>query len=152
MVNIIARNKRATYEYFIIDKYECGIVLQGTEVKSIRFGKVSLQDSYCRIINNELFVINMHISPYDHGNIFNHEVKRDRKLLARKSEIRKISSRVSQEGLTLIPLALYFVGSLAKLEIALCRGKKLYDKREDLRKVTIKRDLDNVRKSQVKRK
>jgi len=151
MVNVIARNKKAAYEYFIIDKYECGIVLQGTEVKSIRQGKVSLQDAYCRIINNELFVINMHISPYEHGNIFNHEAKRDRKLLVRKSEIRKMLLRVSQEGLTLIPLSLYFTGSLAKLEIALCRGKKLYDKREDLKKATIKKEMDNIKKSQVRR-
>lgn len=146
MENVIVRNKKATFEYNVLERYECGIVLKGTEVKSVRLGKVSLQDAYCRIRNNELYVIGMHISPYEHGNIFNHEEKRDRKLLVHRSEIRKMYLKSQQDGLTLIPIKLYFLGSLAKLEIALCRGKKLYDKREDMKRNAIKKDIDNMQK------
>ena len=146
MENVVARNKKATHDYFILEKYECGIVLTGTEIKSVRKGKISLQDAYCRVKDNELFVINMHIAKYEQGNIFNHEEKRDRKLLVHKNEIRKLHDRVQREGLTLIPLRVYFLGGLAKIEIALCRGKKLYDKREDLKKATIKKEIDKIHK------
>ncbi|MCK9536487.1 MAG: SsrA-binding protein SmpB [Bacilli bacterium] len=151
MENVVARNKKAAHDYFILDRYECGIVLTGTEIKSVRGGKVSLQDAYCRVKNNELFVINMHIAKYEQGNIFNHVEKRDRKLLVHKSEIRKIAGRVQKEGLTLIPLTLYFVGGLAKLEIALCRGKKLYDKREDLRKAAVRQEIEKANKFKGRR-
>ena len=144
MANVVVRNKKAAHDYFILEKLECGIELRGTEIKSIRSGKVSLQDAYCRIKNGELFVINMHIAKYEHGNIFNHEEKRDRRLLAHKSEIRRLAGRLQQEGLTLIPLTLYFAGCLAKLEIALCRGKKLYDKREDLRKEAVRKEIEKA--------
>lgn len=144
MANVVVRNKKAAHDYFILEKLECGIELRGTEIKSIRSGKVSLQDAYCRIKNGELFVINMHIAKYEHGNIFNHEEKRDRRLLAHKSEIRRLAGRLQQEGLTLIPLTLYFAGGLAKLEIALCRGKKIYDKREDLRKEAVRKEIEKA--------
>lgn len=144
MANVVVRNKKAAHDYFILEKLECGIELRGTEIKSIRSGKVSLQDAYCRIKSGELFVINMHIAKYEHGNIFNHEEKRDRRLLAHKSEIRRLAGRLQQEGLTLIPLTLYFAGGLAKLEIALCRGKKLYDKREDLRKEAVRKEIEKA--------
>ena len=146
MENVVARNKKAAHDYFFLEKYECGIVLKGTEIKSIRKGKVSLQDAYCRIHNNELYVVNMHIAKYEYGNIFNHKEKRDRKLLVHKSEIRKLSFRVQKEGLTLIPLSIYFVGGLAKVEIALCKGKRLYDKRADMRKAAIKKDIAKASK------
>lgn len=137
---IIAQNKKAWHEYFVDEKYEAGIALYGTEVKSIRNGAVNLKDSYCDIKNGEIFVKGMHISPYEQGNIFNKDPLRDKKLLMHKREILKLHGLVSQKGFALIPLSLYFSGSNVKIEIGLCRGKKLYDKRDD----AAKRDADRV--------
>lgn len=139
--NVIARNKKAHHEYFILEDLECGIVLTGTEIKSIRQGKVSIQDAYCAIERNELVIENMHIAKYKEGNIFNHNEIRRRKLLAHRSEIKKLIGKISQEGLTLIPLEIYIKDGLAKLEIAVCRGKKSYDKREDLKQKDIKKQI-----------
>jgi len=140
-VKNIARNKKASHDYFILETLECGIVLTGTEIKSVRDSKVSIQDSHCVIKNNELFVVNMHIAKYEQGNIFNHKETRERKLLAHKSEIRKLLGKVSQEGLTLIPLEVYISGPRAKVKIALVKGKKLYDKRESLKKAEVLKDI-----------
>ena len=137
---IIAQNKKAWHEYFVDEKYEAGIALFGTEVKSIRAGAVNLKDSYCDIKDGEIFVKGMHISPYEQGNIFNKDPLRDKKLLMHKREIMKLHGLVAQKGFTLIPLSLYFSGSHVKVEIGLCRGKKLYDKRDD----AAKRDADRV--------
>ena len=146
-VNIIARNKKATHDYFILEKYDCGIVLTGTEIKSIRGHKVSIQDAYCTIKNNELFVINMHIAKYEQGNIFNHKETRNRKLLAHKSEIRKIIGKMAGEGYTIIPLTVYIEEGYAKLEIAICKGKNNYDKRDDLKEEVIKKDISKAMKN-----
>ena len=127
---IIAQNKKAWHDYFVDEKYEAGIALYGTEVKSIRAGGVNLKDSYCTIRAGELFAIGVHISPYEKGNIFNREPLRDKKLLMHKKEILKLGGLVNQKGYTLVPLSLYFSGSNVKMEIGLCRGKKLYDKRD----------------------
>jgi len=140
-IKSIARNKKANHDYFILETLECGIVLTGTEIKSLRASKVSIQDAYCLIKNNELFIINMHIAKYEQGNIFNHKETRERKLLAHKSEIRKLSGKVSQEGLTLIPLEVYLDKALAKVKVALAKGKKLYDKRETLKKAEVLKDI-----------
>ena len=127
---VIARNKKAYHDYFVDDTYECGIALFGTEVKSIRQGGVNLKDSYCRIENGEIFVLGMHISPYEKGNIFNRDPYREKKLLMHKKEIMKLFGLVTQKGFALVPLSLYFSGKNVKMEIGLCRGKKLYDKRD----------------------
>ena len=137
---IIAQNKKAWHEYFVDEKYEAGIALYGTEVKSIRAGGVNLKDAYCDIKDGEIFVKGMHISPYEQGNIFNKDPLRDKKLLMHKREIMKLHGLVSQKGFTLIPLSLYFCGSHVKVEVGLCRGKKLYDKRDG----AAKRDPDRV--------
>ena len=137
---IIAQNKKAWHEYFVDEKYEAGIALYGTEVKSIRAGGVNLKDAYCDIKDGEIFVKGMHISPYEQGNIFNKDPLRDKKLLMHKREIMKLHGLVSQKGFTLIPLSLYFSGSHVKVEVGLCRGKKLYDKREDAAKRDMKRE------------
>lgn len=137
---IIAQNRQARHEYFVDERYEAGIALYGTEVKSIRAGAVNLKDSYCDIKDGELFVKGMHISPYEQGNIFNKDPLRDKKLLMHKREIMKLQGLVAQKGFTLIPLSLYFSGSHVKVEIGLCRGKKLYDKRDD----AAKRDADRL--------
>lgn len=142
MEKIIATNKKATHDYFILEKYEAGIVLKGTEIKSIRQGKVNLRDSFARIIKGEIFLMNMHISPYTHGNVFNHDPLRDRKLLLHKKEIARLAGKVAQKGLALVPLSLYFKNSRVKVELALVKGKKLYDKREDIKK----RDLQRMEK------
>lgn len=141
-IKVIAKNKKANHDYFILDTYDVGIVLKGTEIKSVRANKVSLQDAYCQVKNNELFVYNMHIAKYEHGNIFNHEELRDRKLLAHSSEIRKMASKVTLEGLTLIPLELYIENGLAKLKIAIAKGKKNYDKRDDIKERDVERQLN----------
>lgn len=133
-LRIIAKNKKATFDYFILNKYEAGISLYGTEIKSIRLGNVNLKDSYCEIDGGEMFVLGMHISPYEKGSYFNKDPLRPKKLLMHKREIMSLLGKVKQEGLTLIPLSLYFKGSKAKLEIGLCKGKKLYDKRESIAK------------------
>ena len=131
---LIAKNPTARHNYEIIDTYETGIVLSGTEIKSIRLGKVNLKDSYAQILDGECFVYGMHISPYEHGNIFNKDPLRKRKLLLHKNEIFKLIGQVTQKGYALIPLEIYFKGSLVKLKLAVAKGKKLYDKREDLKK------------------
>lgn len=131
---LIAKNPTARHNYEIIDTYETGIVLSGTEIKSIRLGKVNLKDSYAQILAGECFVYGMHISPYEHGNIFNKDPLRKRKLLLHKNEIFKLIGQVTQKGYALIPLEIYFKGSLVKLKLAVAKGKKLYDKREDLKK------------------
>jgi len=134
MANLIAKNPTAKHDYTIIDTMEAGIVLTGTEIKSIRSGKINLKDSYASIQNGEVFVHSMHISPYEHGNIFNKDPMRDRKLLLNKNEIRKLIGLIKQKGFTLIPISIYFKGSFVKLELGIGKGKKLYDKREDLKK------------------
>lgn len=144
---IIAQNKKAYHEYFVDEKYEAGIELFGTEVKSLRAGTVNLKDSYCEIRGGELFAVGFHISPYDHGNIFNHEPLREKRLLMHKREIMKLHGLVAQKGFTLVPLSLYFSGSRVKMELGLCRGKKLYDKREDMAKNDARRDMERTFKS-----
>ena len=135
---IISQNKKAWHEYFVEETYEAGIELFGTEVKSLRAGNVNLKDAYCSIDNGELFVRQMHVSPYEHGNIFNRDPLRPRKLLMHKREILKLFGLVAQKGYTLVPLQLYFKGSNVKVQVGLCKGKKLHDKREDM----AKRDAD----------
>ena len=139
---IIAQNKKAWHDYFVDEKYEAGIALYGTEVKSVRAGAVNLKDSYCSIKNGELFILGMHISPYEKGNIFNREPLRDKKLLMHKREIMKLGGLMSQKGYTLVPLSLYFSGKNVKVEIGLCRGKKLYDKRDALAEKQANREID----------
>lgn len=134
-------NRRAKYDYEIIEKFEAGIVLTGTEIKSIRLGKVNLKDSYAIIKNEELYLLNTHISSYEKGNIFNHDENRTRKLLMHKNEIRKLNSKVTLENYTLIPLKLYFIKGKAKVLIGLCRGKKNYDKREAIKKRDTEREM-----------
>lgn len=135
------QNRKARYEYEILENFEAGLVLKGTEIKSIREGKANIKDSYGIIKNNEAYILNMHISPYEQGNIFNHEETRTRKLLLHKKEILKLKSKLELEGLTLIPLKVYFVKNKAKLELGLARGKKLYDKRETIKKRDVERQL-----------
>lgn len=144
---IVARNKKASHDYFILDTLECGIVLTGTEIKSIRLGKVSIQDAYCQVKNDTLNICNMHIAKYEQGNIFNHKETRDRVLLAHKKEIRKLSQKTVLEGLTIVPLSVYLFKGMAKLEVALCRGKKNYDKRDDLRKEAVRKDVNKAMKN-----
>ena len=133
---LIANNKKAYHDYFVDVTYECGIELAGTEVKSLRLGQCSIKEAYCNIKNGEVWIYGMHINPYEKGNIF------DRKLLLHKTEIRKLSEKLKEQGYALIPLRVYFRKSLVKVEIGLCRGKKLYDKRADLQKKQQKRDLE----------
>ena len=135
------QNKKAKFDYEILDTYEAGIVLTGTEIKSIRDGKAQLKDSYAVIRNGEVFLLNMHISHYEQGNIFNHDETRTRKLLLHKKEILKLRDRVEIEGLTLVPIKLYFKGNKAKILIGIAKGKKTYDKRESIKKRDIDRDL-----------
>ena len=139
---IIAQNKKAWHDYFIDEKYEAGIALFGTEVKSIRAGAVNLKDSYCSVKDGELFMLGVHISPYEKGNIFNREPRRERKLLMHKREIMKINGMLTQKGYTLIPLSLYFSGKNVKVELGLCRGKKLYDKRDSNAAKDVNREID----------
>ncbi len=145
---IIAQNKKAYHDYFVDEKYEAGISLCGTEVKSIRNGNINLKDSWCNIVEGEIFVNGMHISPYEQGNIFNRDSRRVRKLLMHKREINKLYGLVKQTGVSLIPLSLYFKGSKVKIELGLCRGKKLYDKREDMAQKSAKREIERSLKSQ----
>jgi len=139
---LICDNRKARHEYHFLELFEAGIELRGTEVKSLRAGRANLQDAYCRVENGELFIYNMHISPYEQGNRFNHQPKRIRRLLLHKAEIRRIFARVREKGLTVIPVRMYFSGQRAKLEIALAQGKKLYDKREDMIAKTEKREME----------
>jgi len=134
-------NRQASFNYFIEDTYEAGIVLKGTEIKSIRSGKCNIKDSYVIIRNNEAFLLNSHISPYEQGNIFNHEETRTRKLLLNKKEILKLNDKLNIEGYTLIPLKIYFVKSRAKVLVGVCKGKKNYDKRESIKEKDIQREL-----------
>ncbi len=139
---LIANNKKAYHDYFIEDKYEAGISLYGTEIKSLRMGKCSIKESYIRIENNEVYIIGMHISPYEKGNIFNRDPLRSRKLLLHKAEIRKLIGKLAEQGYTLVPLQVYLKGCLVKVEIGLAKGKKLYDKRQDIAKKDMKREAE----------
>jgi SsrA-binding protein len=141
-IKLVANNKKAYHDYFIEEKIETGIVLVGTEVKSLRMGKCSIKEAFIKIENGEVFVYGMHISPYEKGNIFNRDPLRVRKLLLHNFQIRKLAGQVTQKGYTLVPLSVYFRGSLVKLEIGLARGKKLYDKREDLAKKAQRREAE----------
>jgi SsrA-binding protein len=140
-IKVVAKNRKAYHDYFIDEVYEAGIALVGTEVKSIRAGKVSLRDSYAEVRGGEVFLQNMHISPYDKGSLFNHDPKRPRRLLLHKREIRRLLGQTTQEGYTLIPLSLYFKRGKVKVELALARGKKLYDKRHDIAKRDAEREI-----------
>ena len=144
----ITQNRKAFHDYFIDESFEAGIELFGTEVKSIRSGGVNLKDSYCEIDNGELFVHGMHISPYEKGNIFNRDPLRVRRLLMHKREIMKLNAAIQQQGMTLVPLELYFSGSRVKVAVGLCRGKKLYDKRDDAAKRDMQRDIERHLKEQ----
>ena len=137
---LIANNKKVYHDYFLEEKYETGISLAGTEVKSLRMGKCSIKESFVRIENEEVYIYGMHISPYERGNIFNKDPLRPRKLLLHKSEIRKLIGKIKEKGYTLVPVEVYFNGSLVKVEIALARGRKLYDKRADIAKKDQKRE------------
>lgn len=139
---LIANNKKAYHDYFIEEKYEAGISLAGTEVKSLRMGRCSIKEAFIRIEHDELFVYNMHISPYEKGNIFNKDPLRVRKLLLHRQEIRKIQGHITQKGYTIVPLSVYFSGSLVKVEIGLAKGKKLYDKRQDIAKKDQRREAE----------
>lgn len=147
---IIAQNKKAWHDYFVLDKYEAGIELVGTEVKSVRAGNVNLKDSFCIVKNGEIFVHGMHISPYEKGSVFNRDPLRVRRLLMHKREILKLGQTVKQEGLALVPLKIYFSAGRIKLEIGLCKGKKLYDKRDAEAERDAKREIDGVLKSRSK--
>ena len=141
-IKLVANNKKADHDYFIDDKYEAGIELFGTEVKAVRMGKCSVKEAFVKIDNGQVYVYGMHISPYEKGNIFNKDPLRVRKLLLHKSEIMKLNGKVTQKGYTLVPLQVYFKGSLVKVEIGLARGKKLYDTRADLAKKDQRRELE----------
>ena len=144
----ITTNKKAYHEYFVLESFECGITLSGTEVKSIRQGGVNLKDAWCSIDDGEMIIKQMHISPYEHGNIFNKPPARNRKLLLHKREIMRLLGTVKQEGLALVPLSLNFKGSLVKVQLGLCKGKKLHDKRETAAKRDAKRTIDRALKEQ----
>ena len=139
---LVANNKKAYHDYFIDDKYETGIELYGTEVKSIRMGKCSIKEAFVRIENGQVYIYGMHISPYEKGNIFNKDPLRQRKLLMHRREIDKLLSKIKEKRFTLVPLQVYFKGSLVKVEIGLARGKKLYDKRDDIAKKDAKREME----------
>ena len=143
----VAQNKKAYHDYFVLEKFEAGIELFGTEVKSIREGRLNLKDAWCSIKDGEIFVNGMHISPYEHGNIFNRDPMRVRRLLMHKREIMRLLGQTKQEGLTLIPLSVYFVRGRAKLEVGLCKGKKLYDKRETAAKKAAARNIERSMKN-----
>lgn len=148
-MKIIAQNKKASFDYFILETYECGIILKGTEIKSIRMGKVSINDSYVRVKDDETFIINMNVKKYDKGNIFNHDETRERKLLLHKNEIIKLHNKTILDGLTLIPLKVYLKNGLCKVEVGLCRGKKNYDKREVLKQKDQERHIQKVLKNHL---
>ena len=139
---LIANNKKAYHDYFILDKFEAGISLHGTEVKSLRMGKCSIKEAFVRIENGEVFIYGMHISPYEKGNIFNKDPLRVRKLLLHKSEINKLIGKTKEKGITIMPLRVYFKGSLVKVEIGIAKGKKLYDKRQDIAKKDQRREAE----------
>ena len=139
---MVANNKKAYHDYFILEKYETGIALHGTEVKSLRMGKCSIKESFIRIENGEVFIYGMHVSPYEKGNIFNRDPLRVKKLLLHKGEINKLVGKIAEKGFTLVPLKVYFKGSLVKVEIGLAKGKKLYDKRADIAKKDMRREAE----------
>ena len=143
---IIADNRKARHDYFVEEVYEAGVELFGTEVKSLRAGSVNLKDSYCEIDGGEMFALGVHISPYDHGNIFNRDPLRPKKLLMHKREIMKLTGLISRDGYTLVPLSLYFKGSYVKMAVGLCKGKKLYDKRDSI----AKRESDRIIEREMK--
>ncbi|MBO5212190.1 MAG: SsrA-binding protein SmpB [Clostridia bacterium] len=143
-VKIIAQNKKAYHDYFVIEKYEAGVALFGTEVKSLRAGLVNLKDSFCKIYGGELFALGIHISPYEKGNVFNKDPLREKKLLMHKREIMRLNGHVAKDGYSLIPLSLYFSGSNVKMELGLCKGKKLYDKRESDAKKSAQRTIERT--------
>ena len=145
-MKLVANNKKAYHDFFIEEKYEAGLVLHGTEVKSLRMGKCSIKEAFIRIENGEVYIYGMHISPYEKGNVFNKDPLRDRKLLMHKREILKLFGLVGKEGYTLVPLKLYFKGSRVKVEVGLCKGKKLYDKRDSLAKKEAGRDIERAMK------
>ncbi|MBO5859347.1 MAG: SsrA-binding protein SmpB [Clostridia bacterium] len=146
-IKIVAQNKKAYHDYFVLEKLEAGLELFGTEVKSIRQGKINLKDSWCFVKDGEMFVNGMHISPYEHGNIFNRDPLRTKRLLLHKREIRRFYAQVKQEGLAIVPLSVYFKKGRAKVEIGLCKGKKLYDKREVAAKKDAQRTIErNLRR------
>ena len=138
----IANNKKAFHDFFVEESLECGIQLFGTEVKSLRLGQASIKESFCQIRNGECFIVGMHINPYERGNIFNKDPLRDRKPLLHRREIDRLLGKIKEQGYTLMPLRLYFKGSLVKLDMGLCRGKKIYDKREDMKKKAQRRELE----------
>ena len=145
---VVAKNRRARHEYHVLQTWEAGLVLQGTEVKSLRDGKANLADAYARIDGGELWLYNMHVSPYEAGNRFNHDPLRRRKLLMHRSELRRLVGEVEQKGLTLVPLDVHFSGGIAKVDLALVRGKKLHDKRDTLRERAVARDMERGFKEQ----
>lgn len=141
-VKLVANNKKAYHDYFIQDKYEAGIELYGTEVKSVRMGKCSIKEAFIRIEKGEVYLYGMHINPYEKGNLFNKDPLRTRKLLLHRAEIEKLGSKIAEKGFTLVPLQVYFKGSLVKVEIGLAKGKKLYDKRDDIAKKDQRREME----------
>ena len=145
-IKVLARNREAYHEYFVEEEMEAGIELKGTEVKSVRAGTLNLKDAWCQVKDGELWIRQMHVSPYEQGNIFNKDPMRPRRLLMHKREINQLYGKVKQDGYSLIPLSLYFKGSLVKVEVALCKGKKLYDKRDDAAKKDAKRQIDRAMK------
>ena len=145
-IKIISQNKKARHDYFIIETIEAGIELFGTEVKSVRLGKVNLTDAYASVNNSEVFIKGMNISPYEQGNIFNKDPLRERKLLLHKNQIRKLIGQLQQQGYSLIPLSVYLKGSLVKVSLAVAKGKKLYDKRDDIAKRDSQRNIDRIMK------
>ena len=143
--NINIKNKKASYEYFLLEQFTCGIVLVGTEIKSIREGKVNISDSFCSFTGSELFLVNSHINEYKFGNQFNHIPKRPRKLLLRKQELRKIKRKITEKGLTIVPVNMFInKDGFCKINIAIAKGKKLYDKKESIKEKDIKRDLERI--------
>ena len=141
-MKLVANNKKAYHDYFVDEKYEAGLVLHGTEVKSLRMGKCSIKEAFIRIENGEVWVYGMHISPYEMGNIFNKDPLRPKKLLMHKAEINKLFGKIKEKGITLVPLQVYFKDGRAKIEVGLCRGKKLYDKRQDIAKKDQRREAE----------
>ncbi|MGA1846517.1 SsrA-binding protein SmpB [Deferribacter abyssi] len=149
-MKVLTTNKKAFHDYEIIEKYEAGIVLKGTEVKSAKNGRINLRDSFIRIKDGEAFLLNCHISPYEQGNIMNHDPKRTRKLLLHKREIERLAGKVQEKGLTLVPLKVYLKNNLVKIEIALAKGKKLYDKRETIKKKDLEREISRTLKNKYR--
>lgn len=148
----VITNRKAFHDFEILEKLEAGIVLKGTEVKSVRAGRVSFKDSYAKVVDGELWVVNMHISPYDHGSSWNHDPLRARKLLLHKREIKRLIGKIEERGLTLVPLRLYFKNGIAKVELAIARGKKLHDKRRDIAKRDSDRDMQRELKDRFRLK